>query len=193
MNRFRTPGPPAPLDILTPPGGGGGARYPSAPPLGAMSSGAALAPAAARTRMVLPPDWFPSPEATYFSLSGRQSVAGPTAAPVVLAAFTVPANSVGAVRDLNIATIPMVPTDDITWRVLVDGAPVPGWSIPLAPRPAASVVASFLPESTRIFVPAGSTISIDVSRTDANTSLLVADARGWFYPQSAHESFYGVR
>lgn len=122
------------------------------------------------------------PTATDFNTFG--TAAGLTAlnTPAELAAFQVPANSVGVIRSISILANALLTTSDIIWTLRFNGVAVSGWdALTINPRAASSVEVSWVPEETFILVPEGSRISFEATVRDGGTYQLSVGFHGWFF------------
>jgi len=187
--------PPTPLDIDAELGATRGGGHPGAaagyfgPAAQAAAMGAQGAPGT--SRVVFPPDYFPPRGARYFRVEGTQNIAGPGAAQLG-PTFVLPGSSIGAIRDVDVGIANMLGTTVVQWQILIDGASVEGWTFTLAPRIAAYVSKSFLPQSTRIKVPTGSTLQVRATISDGGTYDVSASVAGWFYSDDTEAAYYGV-
>ena len=136
--------------------------------------------------MRLPPSFVPPSGSQDFQATGRSTVAGPaTTAVLALSTFTIPRGSVGYIRSLGFDVNAVSVTTDISFSLLFNGAPVPGWfNIRLFPRAASSASLAYTPDETFIWVPDGQTISISVTVTDAASYLIGAVYHGWYFAKS---------
>ena len=137
------------------------------------------------------PDWIPPPGATDFLVTTQPilNVAGPGTT-ALLAEFTVPANRVAVIRDLEVAIANMVLGTRVRFAVLASGTPIAGWSeIWVAPRPAAFVSRSFFPDSTVLRIPAQATIQLQGTVVDGGAYDLSMIAHGWHYPEALRNAF----
>ncbi len=132
----------------------------------------------------MPPPWIYSPkEAQYIYREGRVSLTGPnvTSVPASLV-FNIPRNNVGVIREINLNINDMVAATVVTWSLRFNDGPVQGFdNLTLFPRIAASVSATFPPESTLINAPDGAKIDIQITLVSATSHLIGATFRGWFY------------
>lgn len=193
MDERNPHGVPIPDDVVSPPGGYGG-RRPSWG--GGGGGGGQLLPPAIvpqGQRVIFPPEFMRPKDGKYFQAGGTTNIAGPSAFTTLGGTFQVPPSSMGIVRDVNLGVETMLATTNIVWRIRVDGSPVEGWNaLTLAPRASAFVSASFLPESTYITVPSGAVVDVQAIVNDAVAYNVTGQVRGWFYPQSVYDDYYGV-
>lgn len=139
-----------------------------------------------------PPEFFPPPGSRYIYGEGRATIAGPNTT-TVIAGLTVqvPRNAVGVIREINLNINDMLVTTDVRWRFTLSGQLVQGYDLTLFPRLAASVSASFSPESVSIPFPDGALIQFPITVVDAGSYLVGASYRGWFFSkQTAKEYGY---
>ncbi len=151
-------------------------------------SGAAV-PRAVQAQGVLlrfPPQFSPPRGALDFQATGRGTVAGPNTTTVVPnVSFSIPQNAVGIIRSLEFDINAVTVLTDVTWSLLFNESPVPGWSnISLFPRAASSIAVSYGPEETFIWVPDGQTIQIQVTVVDAASYLIGALFHGWHFSKT---------
>ena len=124
-----------------------------------------------------------SPDQTTPPTCGRsQNLSTPASSAIVAAC---PQNSIGYIRSIQFDINDVVATTLVTFSLLFNEAPVPGWNnIRVFPRVASSVSISYGPEETFIRVPDGQTIALRVTVTDANTYVVGALYHGWHFSKS---------
>lgn len=168
----------APIDIMM----RGRAAPTSARELAERRAAAAAAAAAA-----FPPQYFPPLGASNLFAAAQLSLGpGPTAlTPIPGCSFTVPANNVGVVRGLTLNVNNLLTTSLITFSLLINGAPLPGFAnMFIFPRLAASLASDFPPENTSIEIPDGATVSVAAQVNDPGTYQLGATFRGWYWSKA---------
>ena len=122
------------------------------------------------------------PQASDFNIFGTLAARTSANTPAELAAFEIPANTVGAIRSISILANALLVTSDIIWTLKYNDVAVQGWNeLTINPRAAGSVEVSWVPDETFIWVPEGSRISFDVTVRDGGTYQLSVTAHGWFY------------
>lgn len=145
---------------------------------------------------LFPPDIYPPPGAQHFTAEGTLSgatIATTTAPGAVLASFQIPPNEVAVVRDVTLSINSMLASTDVRWRLRFNGSLVSGWNdLTIFPRAAASVVATFPPESTLIEVPDGALTEMLVQVVDAGTYFVGATFHGWHYGKSVKTRYASV-
>ena len=146
--------------------------------------------------MSFPPHIYPPQEGytEFFPRTASQTVTGPnTTVILTLPRFTLPTNSVGVIREMNFNVNSLLVTADITFTVLIDGAPRIGYdAIVIFPRAAASVNKSLDPENTFLKLTDGAQIEIQVTVVDGGSYQLGADYRGWHFSKTIADQ-YGFR
>ena len=133
-----------------------------------------------------PPSFAPPPGSLDFQRTGRSTVNGPTTT-VILGntTFTLPRGSAGYIRSITFDVNAISVTTDITFTLLFNQAPVPGWqNLSLFPRAASSASLAYGPEETFIWVPDGQTVSIEATVTDAASYLIGGQYHGWHFSKS---------
>jgi hypothetical protein len=133
-----------------------------------------------------PPSFAPPPGAQDFQRTGRSTVAGPSTTTILgNTTFTIPRGSVGYIRSLTWDANALSVTSDISFTVLFNQAPVPGWQdLRLFPRAASSASLAYSPDETYIWVPDGQTISLQVTVTDGASYLIGGQYHGWYFSKS---------
>lgn len=103
-------------------------------------------------------------------------------------AFTLPTGNAGVVRSIQLSVADLLATSLLTWRLLYDGAPVPGWSdLSIFPSAAARAELVFPPGETQIPVPSGARVSVQVAVADAGSYRMGAAVHGWHYSRRVEE------
>lgn len=142
--------------------------------------------AAQGTLLRFPPQFSPPRGAKDFQATGSGTVAGPLTTTIVPGvSFRIPRNAVGIIRSLEFDINAVTVTTVVSWSLLFNESPVPGWdNINLFPRAASSIAVSYGPEETFIWVPDGALIQIQVTVTDAASYLIGALFHGWHFSKS---------
>lgn len=137
--------------------------------------------------MRFPPDYFPPWNATDFFIQGTAAgLASPSPLTQVGADVQLPGQSVGVIRDIQLGISAMTTATAVVFSIFINGAPaLGGWgSLTIAPRAAGYVSASYLPESTRVLVPAGSLVQCFVQLNAGGPSDVSMSLHGWFWPEN---------
>lgn len=136
-------------------------------------------------RLEFPPEYYSPRGATDFFLAGTAVAPAPAAGWVELARAQIPATSRGIIRGVTFQVAGTVTlATDLQWRIRVDNAAVPGWTVPLFGRSAAFVSLSFEAESTFIRLPVGASVSLDFNLAAGAGVNIGASVRGWSWGQS---------
>lgn len=107
--------------------------------------------------------------------------------------FTVPGNNVAVIRGVTLNVNNLLPSSDIVWQLLENGSPIQGWdALTIAPRTAASVSASFPPESTVVRVSDGAQLGMRLEVRDAGTYDVAASYNGWFYGKALADRYLSM-
>lgn len=146
--------------------------------------------------IAFPPDVFPTLGAIDFFQRGSSTALTAANTPVVLTVatapgafignglvFQVPGMHIAVVRDINISVNAMVASTDITWRLLQDGALVPGWELAISPRIAGSIETAFTADSTLIRIRESARIELEINVRDGGTYQAAGTFHGWAWPR----------
>ena len=146
-----------------------------------------------RVAQVPMPEIFPHPEARDLLANGGQVALNLAAGAVVLCQFQVPGGRVGVLRDVNIQVNAMLGTTNVRFRLRQAGAIIPGWGdMTIAPRIAASVTASSLPESTLVRIGEGALLTLEAQVLDAGAYDVYGSFHGWHYSTALEQRFRKV-
>lgn len=128
------------------------------------------------------PYLFPPPGSRAFNLSGPQAIVGinQLTTPAALA-MALPNANVGVIDSIDIQLDGILPTSNVLWRVLVCGAPAPGWSITVpAVNGVVAAVKSW--EHARIEIPLNGSIGVQILNVDGGAYTATTTYYGWFWP-----------
>jgi hypothetical protein len=145
--------------------------------------------------LILPlPEDSPIPDAHEFNVEGAVATAAVTANPVAITgcSYTVPAGSLGVVRNVSVYINNMLATTDVRWFVYIDGSPVAGYApITVFSRVAAFVGTSF---DAKIRITGPATVSISFMNVDGGAYSVGAALGGWDWPQASDDRWkaYGM-
>lgn len=146
-----------------------------------------------RVAQVPMPEIFPHPEARDLLANGGALALNLAAGPVVLCQVQLPSGSVAVVRDLNIQVNNMIGTTNVRFRLRQAGSIILGWGdMTIAPRIAASVTASSLPESTLIRIGEGALLTLEAQVLDAGAYDVYGSFHGWQYSTALEQRFRKV-
>lgn len=151
-----------------------------------------VAPPIPRHVPIYLPEIFPIPDAVEFNPSGSASSVGVetgtniTLLPAIVnGLLEMPDQNIGIIRGFTISISNMLTTTNVTWTLLVNGAPAGGYgAIKMFPRASAFVGNSF---DTFIRVPDGGTVSVQFSNVDGGTYVIGASLSGWYWPIASGE------
>jgi hypothetical protein len=161
-------------------GMGSGGKPVMAPP-----GGAANAIPAARTLMLPLPENEPIPDAHEFNTTGSQATAAAQANVLIAGASpqVIPAGSLFVINGLSIYITDMLTTTVVAWRVLINSAPVAGYSgLSIFPRTAPYVGNSFEP---KIRGKGEALITVEFTNTDGGAYTVGASLSGWYWPEAS--------
>lgn len=128
-----------------------------------------------------------------FSTQGVVSVGPGPVTVVIAAAFRIPTNSVGIVRELTWDANDTLASSLIFFTLRFNQGPVQGYArYQMFPSAAARQSVGFGAVSTFIDMPAGASIDVIANVQDAGTYLLGANVRGWYFSQDI-AARYGYR
>ena len=176
------------LDVVA--GRGSGVRAPGG--IGVLPTGIApgpVKPPLTAVANIPAPEIYPWPGAQDFAAEGFQTGINLASGEVTLATLVVPTQNVAVVRDLTVIVNTMLATTDARFRFRINDGVVQGYDYRPFPRPAASLEASFPPESTLIRIPEGATITYTAVILDAGTYDIGAYFHGWFWSKVTNDRF----
>lgn len=127
------------------------------------------------------PRQFPIPGSQNFNVSASKSTSSVQSGVDIGLTFTIPNGNQGVLNAFNILVNNMLLTTNVTFYLLVNGAPVPGFGVSILPRVAPSVGNQFVPN---VDVAPGSVITVSFTNTDGGSYQLGASVGGWFWPQN---------
>jgi hypothetical protein len=140
------------------------------------------------------PEVYPIPDATEFNPQGSQATAAVETGQINLTPATgvenvptgiiqLPRNNVGIIRGFSISITNMLTTTDLSWSLLINGAPAGGYgTLKLFPRASSFVGNSF---DCFIRVPTGAQISVVYRNTDGGTYVIGASVSGWYWSEAS--------
>lgn len=156
-----------PLDLAAP--FGQAVRHESGPTIG-------------RQLQVYLPEVYPIPSAVEFNTSVSKATAAAETNIDIGLTVQLPESNIGIVRGVTIEITDMLTTTNVTWSMLFNGAPVPGYNnLSIFPRSAPFVSNAF---DSFVRVPQGVKITFNYTNTDGGTYTIGAAVSGWFWPQS---------
>lgn len=169
------------------PGGGGG----FADPVPGMAQGSGS------NVVIMPPTVIRPPQAQSFRADGASVLGVPFSnanTPVVIpgSTFVVPSQNVAVIQSLVLSVNTLLATSIISYRLLVNSAPVEGWApIRIFPTPASAFLLSFAPEETQIPITEGATISVEITVDPADGASYQAGAsfNGWYYDKTTWDTY----
>jgi len=142
-------------------------------------------------RNVYPPWVYKLPMSQDFNVNRFDlALAGAAGATVVPVEFNMPSTFVGYLQIFGIFIQSPLPTQDVTFSLLINGGPVQGWdNIKFPPGAANFVVQNFAELQVRI--PDSAHVSVLVTNNNANAWVVGAKIAGWYHPQSEEQRIYG--
>jgi hypothetical protein len=146
----------------------------------------------------LPPTYLRPSGATDFNVAVNQAGLTALTTPLELtgSAVTIPPGNVAVIRSLVLGINTVVSTTAVTWALLFDGSPVPGWSgLGFFPGALNQALTVYGPDELQLPVPEGTRISVAVTVADAGNYQAGAQFHGWWYSreiQDAADAAWGV-
>lgn len=159
--------------------GGGWGGGPSSPAGGAPPTPQAVP-------IAFPPEYMPPLRSTDFQLFGANAGQVIASGVVELDSIQLPAQNVGIIRSVTLGVGALTADANIHWRVTVGGGPAPGlWGdMTIAPRGAAFVSVSYLPEEVWIRLPRGTNVALTVQVVaGAGAYNVSGQLHGWSWPE----------
>jgi hypothetical protein len=176
-------------DTATPPGRRGGVAGPAGAPISPRNL-PAPAPVAA-----IPPYWLEKPRVgvdAYFRATGALAAVAGAAIEFGAGQFVLPATNWGVVSFVTIFVDAPALNINVTWALLVNGAPVPGWDqLGTFPRVAANL--SIVYPGT-VHLPLGARVTVRVTNNAATGPWTVgAETSGWHWPKISEDQAFGYQ
>jgi hypothetical protein len=163
------------------------------PPASPDGSPAATFPGA---RVIFPPWLYKIPEASQdFNVETHSAVlpagVGATVSPAALQ-FTILPNQIGWIQVFGYYVLAQDATTDITWTLTINGGPVPGWNNWGNPPGTLSLFERNITD-LQVRLPPGAQAGILITNNAASGPWTVGGRiSGWYHPQVAEHSWYGI-
>ncbi|HEX3698933.1 MAG TPA: hypothetical protein VH374_26420 [Polyangia bacterium] len=106
--------------------------------------------------------------------------------------FQAPATMVGWLQNFSQYTLTPSASTYISWCLLINGAPVPGYDDVRNPPGIANLVEVFQ-NGIQVRIPLGGKVSVRITNLDASGPVTVGGLlRGWYHPQVAETRAWGI-
>ncbi len=142
-------------------------------------------------RNVYPPWVYKLPSSVDFNRNlFNVALAGVAGTAVEILTVTLPATYVGWLQIMGIYILSPSTTQDITFTLRINGAPVEGWdNIQFPPGVANFVVQNF--SDLQVRVPDGGKISLFATNNNANAWTVGGKVAGWYHSLNEEQRIYG--
>jgi len=128
------------------------------------------------------PEVHPIPGATEFNPQVSKATAGVETGIDIGLSVVVPESNVGIVRSVTLQITDMLASTVVSWSLMFNGAPVPGWNnLTIFPRVSPYVGNTY---DAFIRITKGGTLTFNYTNTDGGVYVLGAALSGWFWPQA---------
>lgn len=142
-------------------------------------------------RNVYPPWVFKLPTSQDFNEEAYDvAIAAAVGATADILAFQTPPTFVGYIQIVSIYVLSPAATQNVTWTVRINGAPVPGYDNLLFPPGVANFGVRDYSDA-QIRIPNGGLVTVTASNGSANAWTIGAKVAGWFHTLSEEQRIYG--